>query len=439
MKRTVFVLTFIFFAVSLYAQSATETETPEAETTKTKELPNSLKLDFPFIDFPYQETANTVAGNGFLSIFTRPSMNQSLSLVTNLYTGFYFGMNYYYKERENIPIYLLGMIAGHFFLELIPQTYLHEEHHRAVFTHNGIDSSITYSFFGKSYTQPDVNQSSNLYKEKPTEYSRSYAAGIEGQHLLLNNLQRDYVFYRKDPLFEDWIWSPLNFFSYGATHLDTILATQLYIYFSSTSKSITDDTFGVGDPLYWTHTLFQLSWAITDISDEERIYLKNQFWWYFINYLSPMAFGFNNIPLGDSGLKGNFAMSHLLTSFGTDISAKVFLKYEQVNIFFAYHSYLNYEHYFFSIEAELVDCPLNLGKFGVYFSPRFIIGMQPKEQNFKTEEAEFLGLFGLRVDLLVGKHFSPYIDFTVKTKGWVAGIESLDSNANMKVGLALRF
>jgi hypothetical protein len=153
-------------------------------------------------------------------------------------------------------------------------------------------------------------------------------------------------------------------------------------------------------------------------------------------YLSPMVFGFNNIPLGNNGLKGNFAMSHLLTSFGTDVSAKVFLKYQQFNMVFTYHSYLNYEHYFPAIEAELVDLPLWSI---MYFSPRIIIGMQPKEQDFKTKDPEFLGLFGLRIDFLVKKPFSPYIDFSIKTNGWVAGIESLDANSSVKIGLALRF
>jgi hypothetical protein len=176
-----------------------------------------------------------------------------------------------------------------------------------------------------------------------------------------------------------------------------------------------------------------------DITGDELKYLKGQFYWHFVNYLSPMLLLIKSIPLGDSGFTGNFAMRHLLASFGTDFSAHVFLQYEPFNMVFTYHNYLNYRNYFPAIEAELVDYPLGLGKIGMFLSPRIIIGMQPENQNFKTGKPEFLGLFGLRADFMLSKHFLPYVDFTAKTDGWVAGNEYLDGNVSFRVGISMRF
>ncbi|MDR0454743.1 MAG: hypothetical protein LBH05_08035 [Deferribacteraceae bacterium] len=159
-------------------------------------------------------------------------------------------------------------------------------------------------------------------------------------------------------------------------------------------------------------------------------YLKRQVNWRFVNYLSPMLFGIRNIRLGNSEFTGNFAMRHLLTSFGTDVSAQVFLKYTSLNMAFTYHNYQNYQHYFPAIEAELIDYPFYSDKFGMLFSPRIIFGTQPEDQRFKTGKAEFLGLAGMRVGFMVSGNLLPYIDFTVKTDGWITGNEYLNSNAN---------
>ncbi|MDR3343812.1 MAG: hypothetical protein LBT14_13735 [Treponema sp.] len=106
---------------------------------------------------------------------------------------------------------------------------------------------------------------------------------------------------------------------------------------------------------------------------------------------------------------------------------------------FTYHSYLNYEHYFPGIEAELIDYPLQIGGFTTYLSPRVLLGMQPKNQEFMTTSPEFFGLVGLRADFAVSKHFLPYFELSVKTAGWVAGNEFLDSNVSFKAGLSMRF
>jgi hypothetical protein len=177
----------------------------------------------------------------------------------------------------------------------------------------------------------------------------------------------------------------------------------------------------------------------TDLTDDELSYLHAQRYWYIFNYISPMLFNVNRITLGDTDIYGNFAFRHFLTSFGTDTLLKVFLKKNKYNMAFTLHNYLNYEHWFPAIEAELIDFPLSLGSLNLYLSPRILIGMQPENQRFKTETPEFTGLTGCRVDFNISKHFLPYFELKAKTDGWIAGNEFIEKNVSIQFGLSARF
>ena len=425
---------FIFFLCiilsipfSLYAQSSEDTEPP----------PVKLKLDFPFFDFPYQKDAANTVGNGFFGSYARPSLNQTLAVTTDAYSLFALGMKQWQEKNGGGYFYNAALMGGAFVMGNIFGLWLHEESHRAVLTAHGVDSDITYHFF--NYTKPSyasVKEDARMdygrfARENPSGPIRVSTAGLESQILLVNNLQRNNFFYEQDLFFEFIYW-------------EQIISSHHYIIMDATGNlDAMLENVGIttgGDPTHWASRLFSLDGSDEDSYEADMDkYLKSQMYWHILNYVSPMLFGIRSIKLGDNGLTGNFAMRHLLTPFGTAVSAQVFLKKKSYNMAFAYHSYLNYEHYFPAIEAELIDYPLHFGKFGMYLSPRFIIGMQPKEQKFKTKEADFFGLFGLRVDFMIGKHFFPYIDFTARTDGWAAGDEYLTGNETIKIGVSLRF
>jgi hypothetical protein len=65
--------------------------------------------------------------------------------------------------------------------------------------------------------------------------------------------------------------------------------------------------------------------------------------------------------------------------------------------------------------------------------------MQPKAQNFFTPEAEFFGLIGSRIDFQLHRHWLPYLEFMVKTNGWIAKNEFLDNNFSFRLGVSVRF
>jgi hypothetical protein len=336
--------------------------------------------------------------------------------------------------------------------------WLHEEYHRAVMTRFRVNSFNGMNLFpiGQAAVYVSTVKDEDVIrmkKESPPDFVRMYAAGIEGQFLLVDRLQRNNFFYNQKLLYEFAYWM-------------NIVNSHYYVMMSSQAESVdltgenenpdSRDFAGL-DFTAWVYDLFRpdepyedrgkhpsgegVDRYITTVSltDAEVNYLTLQGYLQILNYLSPMMLGIRTIPFGDTGFEGNFALRHYLTSFGMDISAHVFLKKAPFNMVFILHNYANHEHYFPAIEAELVDYPFNIGNLHMFLSPRILIGMQPKDQKFKTSSPEFLGLFGLRIDFMTHKNIFPYIDFTAKTNGWVAGNEFLDSNVSIRLGVSLRF
>ena len=433
-------------------------------------IPPQLKLDLPLFDLPYQTEAMNAVGCGFFSGYANPGMSQSLAVTAGIYSSFHFGMKQFYdnsdmKESLKNVIYGYGILAGDFLMTYLPggDGWLHEEYHRAVMSRYGINSFNGMNLFpiGAELIYVSNVKDEDLIRLKetsPADMVRLHAAGIESDYVLINNLQRNNFFYDQN-LYNEILYITLTvnshyyiFASSSPKYVDSDIAK-----INESGETVSERDFTGYDMTGWVYDLFRPDEpyeargphpsgeginryrTTRDLTDDELNYLKGQFYWHFVNYLSPMFFGKRSIPLGDDGLAVNFAVSHLLTSFGTAVSAHAYLKYEPFNVAFAYHSYLNYKNYFPAIEAELVDYPIYWGKSGVFLSPRVIIGTQPEGQRFKTGTPEFLGLLGLRADFMASKHLLPYIDLTAKTDGWIAGNEYLDGNLSVKMGISARF
>jgi hypothetical protein len=455
----VLVITFFVTPVNLFTQNSTGGHF----------IFSKLKLDLPLFEFPYQIEAMNTVGRGFFSGYANPSMSQSLAVTVDLLSGFHFGMKYFYDytrihEPFNWLIFYLGIGLGDFLLTYLPggDGWLHEEYHRSVLTRYRVNSFNGMNLFPIGAETVSVYNIKDedlirLKKISPPDFVRLRAAGIEGEYLLINNLQRNNFFYDQYLFNEILYWMvTLNSHFYIYASSDPADVNDSTRKMNQTEKTIASRDISGYDFTAWVYDLFRPNEpyeargphpsgvgidryrTTEDLTDDELKYLKGQFSWHFVNYLSPMIFGIHSIPLG-SYLTGNFAMRHLLTSFGSVVSAQALLKYGSFNAAFAYHSYLNYKNYFPAIEAELIDYPLYFSGFGIFLSPRVIIGMQPEDQKFKTGKPEFLGLFGLRVDFLVSRYFLPYVDFTAKTDGWVAGNEYIDGNVSVRIGLSMRF
>jgi len=449
--------------------------TAPGEAMKVPISEPALKLDLPLFDLPYQIDAMNTVGHGFFSSYANPSMAQSLAVSTDIVSSFHFGMKALFDNWDlNVSIglldlksylYDLGLIFGcTYLLFYIPggEGWVHEEFHRAVMTRHRVNSFNDMNTFPIGSEIVSVNSITDedlirFKAENPADFVRMQAAGMEGDLVLLDNLRRNSFFYDQQLRF---FWLDLlvtmNSHMYVIASGDPTQVNSSVDDMNKKETTVLSRDFTGYDMTGWAYDLFRPDEPYgdrgvhpsgiginryrktTDLTDKELNYLHAQRYWYIFNYISPMFF-VNRINLGNTGLYGNFAFRHFLTSFGTDVLLKAFLKKDIYNMAFSFHNYLNYKHWFPAIEAELVDFPMSLWALNLYLSPRTILGTQPENQNFKTETPEFMGLIGCRVDFNISKHFLPYFDLTAKTNGWVAGNEFLEKNVSIQLGLSARF
>jgi hypothetical protein len=405
----------------------------------------ALKLDLPLFSMPYQIYTAQIPEYGFFDSYTHPDMETSLAVTSDVYSSFHFGMK---KLRDLMGqdaywkrfVYHGAIGAGDLLLFLLPPGYvwMHESFHRAGFTHMGLRSHIKYALPAGAYT---INDSGgNIYQY---DLPRAIEAGMEGEYLLIEKMQRNNFFYEQGMSNEFLYWlANLQAWSYAYT---PFLQEGMTMVVEGKEQEVSADS------ILWAYYLFYPEENITmdseddeviglsDLKDNEKEFLENRVLWSLVNLASPMMFGIRSIPLW-AGFSGNFALRQFYTSFGTDLSVNVYLKKAPFNMAFAYHSYLNYDNYFPAVEAELVDYPVHFTpKFSLLLSPRLLLGMQPKDQEFMTADPEFFALAGCRVDFAVSKHIFPYLDLSAKTDGWVAGNEFLERNISLKAGVSMRF
>jgi hypothetical protein len=432
-----------------------------------------LKVDFPLLDLPYQIDAAHTTGN-FFAAYSTFSMNQSLYLTAGIYSSMHFGLEKLYNGLDFAPLwknalYYGGTAAGLLaFAYVLPFGYpwMQQEYARSILTRSDINSlNGRYDILNPtSVNGVTDNDLARLKAESPHDFVRMEEANIEGYILLSSRMLRNRFFYDLQDLSN--ITALLSAL-FVIPHSATVISNEVGIV--DIESSINDSYRNDGDQntrlLYkysginWVYDLFRPSEAYagrgfhpsgdgsvaryitpSQLSEAEREYAVKQGMLSWLNLSSPVLYGFNLFPLGKTGVEWNFALHHYFTSFGSDTPFQILIKKAPFNMVFTWHSYMNYEHYFPAAEAELLDFPLHFTpKFGLLLSPRVLLGMQPKDQNFMTGDMEFLGLLGGRVDFVVNKHFFPYIDLSVKTDGWIAGNEYLESNVSFKAGVSLRF
>jgi hypothetical protein len=474
---------FIIFAGVLAAQILRAQEEPNTLDNNITDENNSpsvtweapvLKLDFPLFDLPYQIDVMNTAGNGFWGSYGSPSMNQSMAVSLDIYSAMHFGLK---KLHDTLSVdaiwknaaYYGGTAAGILlFAYVAPFGYpwMNNEFTRSILAQFNVNSiNHGYNPFDTVGGVAGISDSAlALFKEKsPADFVRMNSAGVEGYLLFSDKMIRNIFLYDLNnlsnftALFSTWFGAiphiaPALLDDYGMYNTDETIDTMYDNDGNEKSRHI----YGYSS-INWVYELFRPNEPysergvhpsgngvaryikLSQLSGSERDYLLKQSILGALNFLSPAFYGFSSIPLGGSGFSGNFTVHHYFTSFGTDTPVELMLKKETFNIMLTYHNYMNYENYFFSVEAEIIDYPVKIFGMDLLVSPRIMIGMQPKDQQFRTDTPEFLGLFSLRADVPVNKNLYIFCDVTAKTAGWVAGNEYLDKNISVKIGVSMRY
>jgi hypothetical protein len=478
------VLLFILLITINKGKAQTSDSIPDAAPETYR-----LTLDFPLADFPYINDAaqseanrrlNPLPGNNapvqttdyakaYFSRYNNLSMRQLTAMAENLH-----GTNYYInnllwnkwvkptnKRRRVLNRVLANITAGvpDFLMSYyLPfgNGYAHEEFHRNVLTVNNIPSYDEFWSFNNGQQITHVRDEDLVYfKEKqPADFVRLHTAGIEGQYAFLRNMQKQNFFYDT---------------KYPNVAINVLLTKYIIDYVNQTDASDYNSTMRKvfsGEPtieerdingddfLTYTYELFRPNQPYTargiapngvgiarylttdQLTTEEFDYLKKMGRLQYLNFLSPHLIGINQIRISEN-FKFNFAVRHLLTSFGYEIGGDVFLKLKEKNILLGFHGYRNKNNFFPGIEGSLINHPVAIGTKKLRTNTTVMLWTQPENQGFFTSKAQPGGLLAMQLRYPVSKSFQPYLEVEGKTKGWVANNPYLKSSISARAGFSI--
>ena len=429
-----------------------------------------ILLDYNFVDFPFSK--NSIELSGALGLIKNPSMSQSLNVASSLNS---LAREGFYRLMANNPstkrFYKTAAFSVDILLYMpIPLTsgWMHEEFHRAILAKHGGNSynemndfPITKSLISVLNVKDD--DLVRLKSESPQDMVRMSEAGIEGEYLLANNINKNVFFYNSKSISFTPLIIALNSSTYvqmcSGKNIDKETDALVEAEGSNVNKR---DLVGL-DFLSYTYDLFRpdepyqgrgihpsgvgLSRYIkrSQLTSHELSYLKRQGFLQLINYLNPISFQFKSftIGVGKNGdpIRANLYFNHWLTSFGYDISATALLKNNNHNYVFSVHNYANYYEWFPGIEIETYNYLLgeNRLKKPIPVSARVMGWLQPCNGLFYSRKASLGGMIEVKGYYPISKYFSPYISVTAKTNGWVAGNIYLESNLSGSFGLQAIF
>jgi hypothetical protein len=388
-----------------------------------------------------------------------PTMQQSLDVTSAFYESSAVAIDQLFGKHDTYSRLTIGL----FDLLTIADTpippgdaWLHEEFHRSVLSHRGISSYndvYNFDYSGNSIAVSHVKDEDliRLKAEHPEDQVRLQEAGIEGELLLTQRLQKNHFFRNSNAWHLPLYWvvklSTWGYVQSGGTH-DSDVETD--------ESNITDGTnvpkrdFTGHDFNGWVYDLFRPDEPYTargihpsgvginryrkstDMTQAEKDFLHRQGRLQLINFLDPNLFGVYGMNV--HGVKFNANAAHFLTSFGYTIDGNVFLRKSGHNAFITVHDYVNGERSFPGIDAELIDEPFH----GLAISPRVALWSQPENQRFDDGSGSFGGLLGVRVAKPMTNRVSAFVDVTAKTSGWVAGNVHLEPATEVKLGMTMR-
>ena len=445
-----------------------------------------LLLDLPLIDAPYawhaaQMTANKRAGitdgthaamqsGDLLRGYENPSMQQALAVTKDLHAT-----NYYFTNRlwnallkpTNKKRFLLNRLLANaqagvvdyalaYHLIVFGPAWMHEEFHRSGATLRGIPTfNETYYRFGGGIPSASVSHVSDadmirFKAEAPNDLVRSFASGIEAQYALVRAMQQDNFFQRTQ---------------YPNVAMNILITKQAVGYvrqFRAPDYDQSIDTMNfhgeemaerdyVGwDFTAWVYDLHRPNEAYADrgqhpygdgidraikrakLTPEEDAYLVRMGDLQYLNFLAPDMLGIHGFRIG-AHTRFNFAVRHVLTSFGYDLGGDILLDHHGRKWLLGIHTYHNHDR--LSGGLELMRKGLRMGRAEVDL--RGMVWSQPENGGFYDQRTKAGGLITVRTSLPLGPSLKAYAEAEGKTDGWVMANPYLNDNLSIRTGVAL--
>ena len=413
-------------------------------------------FDFTLFDGPYN-VAEGIRG---------PSMRQTLDLSVAAYDVTHSAIERAFGRRRKLGLAAVALFDWLTTVEValpLSDVWVHEEFHRAVMGRRAVNSfndvyrlDISATWIAVSHVRDE--ELVRIKRDHPADWVRTPAAGMEGELLLVRELERR------------------RFFGYSrAWHLPlywlTKLGTAGYVA-SGTWSDVDADTdlandhdganvqrrdFTGHDFLGWVYDLHRPMEPyeargihpsgvgldryikLTDLTEEERRFLKRQGKLQLLNFVDPFLFGINRgITLGGGATptRVSAGLSHFLTSFGYAVDANVLVQRGDANVAVTLHGFVNDERVFPGAEAELIDHPMTVRGRPLAITARAGLWLQPENQAFRTSDASLGGMTSVRVRTALSGRFGGFAELELKTPGWVAGTPYLNGGAAVRMGLS---
>lgn len=437
---------------------------------QNKESRSPIILDYNFVDFPFSKYSMETSGIG--GLFANPSMSQSLNISSSFYSLTREGLYRVMTKNSSIKRYYrpTAMMVDLLTYLPIPLTsgWMHEEFHRSVLIKhvgNSFNEMNNFPIFKSLIFVFDVKDQDliALKKNSPSDMVRMAEAGIEGEYLLANNINK-MAFYS-------------NAKSKSLLPLLVLFNSSFYVIISS-AKSIDNEY----DKLYksegeniakrdlvgldftsWVYDLFRPDEPYenrgihpsgvgidryikrSQLTHRELSYLKQQGYLQLINFINPLSlfqtsFTIQEKENGDD-TRANLYFNHWLSPFGFDISTTGLLHYNHHNYAFTLHNYANYYKWSPGLEIETYNYLLGEGKLKrpIPVSARAMLWVQPGKQLFFAKNGVLGGFVETKIYYPINKHIQPYISVSAKTNGWVQGNVYLAKNFGCEFGIRSYF
>jgi len=449
-------LVLSFAVVSMFASARLDAQvTADSLLRGARERDRrGARVDLPLLDAPY-DVAHGLRG---------PSMAQSLAVGELYVEASHSAIQRAWGAHRN----LAGLSIAVFDMLTLPfsDAWVHEEFHRAVLGSHGIGSFDDVYRLNLAASEISVSHVKDedlvrLKAQHPADQVRLGEAGIEGENQLVLHLegQRFFAGSRSYNIPLYW-YTKLNSLFYVASGAMAETDTLTDEMNAREGSDVARRDFTGHDFTAWAYDLHRPAEPYdargvhpsgvgidryiraSDLTEEERDYLRREGRLQALNLLDPFLFGFGGItvhsPVSGGDLRLNATVSHYLTSFGHTVDVNLFARQDQANLLVTLHRYANGARGFAGVDAILIDLPVEVAGATVALSPRLALWTQPEAQEFRTTSSRFGGLASLRVHLPARNGLGTFVEVEGKSAGWVAGNVHLDRNVSVRVGASLR-
>jgi len=327
---------------------------------------------------------------------------------------------------------------------LMPLT--HEEGHRSVLTAINI-GSISQPYFNKhgaAYVKGVTDKTlQNLRDNNLPTYIRLHTGGLESDYMLTKRVEAigsfeldDYRNYK----YEYWVrkYAILQYYVLGLFKFDINLKEEA----NELDRDIVGfDTYGAAKHLFRPTTNFYRYTKYTDLTGEEREFIKRIGYRSLLNLLNPLIIGKGNFKLTEN-TRFNVGMGYTMSPFGDFIDENIWLKFKTMNIGIYARQFQNKENWFNGFGVSLVDYWLST-RLSADISGHF--WQQPVNFDFNTSN-HFTG-GAIEMDLkyfffnernIRLKGFSIDFGFIYKTKGFLPEEMYLNEDFGFRIGTTIR-